>query len=288
MPSAKLKAALKHFDSTIRLVGFQTIWPVIAVAGQDVLTTIDLEIELWRESFPYASVPEGKEYTSSLLQCLTVSLDRISNEEATSLDIKLGTAGEGDTGSAVGLQRLLSFAVDFLVFDVAVRRAGYPGSTGEKEAFAIEVLECVNAFASRDPRFVSKNVAVYERKRRASEADAATKIIEAMLSRECLATLFSLLHSPWDGARSTSFRLLSRLILVGHANKLSLAAEFASAANRSSMMARGVFLASSPRQRESDAGARVLAFLLFSLKDEGSRWEYIRDVVALLGTRLEG
>jgi hypothetical protein len=285
MPLVKLKAALKHFDNTIRLVGFQTIWPVIAVAGQEVLPTIDLEIDLWRESFPYASVPEGKEYMSSLLQCVTVSLDRISNEESGLLD---DTADEGDAGSVVRLPRLFSFAVDFLIFEVALRRAGYPGSTGQKEAFAIEVLECINAFASRDPRFVSKNVAVYERKRRTSEVDAATKIIEAMLCRECVATMFSLMHSPWDGVRSTSFRLLSRLVLVGHANNIDLSAEFTSAANRSSMLARGVFLASSPRQRESDAGARLLAFLHFSLEDKGSRWDYIREIVTLLRKRLEG
>ncbi|CAB9528615.1 adenoma-associated protein homolog (Partial), partial [Seminavis robusta] len=284
MTMEKFRSALKHSYSAIRLVAFQTIRAVVNARGMNAISTIEQEIELWKESFPYATSSDGKEYMSSLMQCLIVSLDRIANEESASLAKQKEDDNSPENGM-ISEPRFLSFARDFLVFEVAMGQTAYPGSICEKESFAIELLEHITDFAAREPRFATKNAAIYERKWRASETEAANQILDALLSRESLATIFSLMHSQWDGTRSAAYRLLFRLVLVGESNCMRLPVEFTSAEIRSGMMARAVFLASSPRQRESDTGARVLAFLYFSL-DETGKWAYLKDIVDLLETRL--
>ena len=291
MPLQKLRAALTHFLPTVRLVAFQTIRPLVLTyalrqnGGQDALKTLDDEIGLWKGAFPYAIKTEGIEYRTSLLECLTLSIDRISSEESTALETSTGDVNE--TCTAVSLTRLHSFVVDFLIFDVVVQQAAYPASVAEKEAFAIELLEAIIAFASRDIHFVTKNVAYYDRRRRPSESKAATKMLAALLSREPLSTLMSLMSSIWDGTRSASFSLLSRLVVVGHTNKLPIPENYTSSEARIGMEARGVYLASSPRQREADTGARILAFLYFTLPiGTTDRRLYLTKLVSLLKSRL--
>ena len=285
----KMKAGLKHFTSTIRLVGFQTIQAVVtasssAAKGANDLESVAQEVELWKEAFPFAIKTDGKEYKSSLLQCLTGFMDRLLNVESVFADAK--TAETESKGTNVCLPLSQNFVIDFLIFDVVVRQAAYPASISEKEAFASELLNCILAFASRDSRFVPKNVAAYERKRRPSEVFAAKKTLEALASKEGLGALFALLHSAWDGSRSSSFRFLSRLVLVAQATGIQLAPEYTGTSVRSGMMARGVYLASSPRQRESDTGARILAFLNFSLFADNERWANLENLIELLDARL--
>ena len=291
MPLQKLRAALKHFLPTVRLVAFQTIRPLVLTyalrqhGGQSALVTLDDEICLWKEAFPYAIKTEGIEYRTSLLECLTLSIDRISSEESTALETS--TSGVTESYTVVSLPRLHSFVVDFLIFDVVVQQAAYPASVAEKEAFAIELLEAIIAFASRDIHFVTKNVAYYDRRRRPSESKAATKMLEALLSREPISTLMSLMSSVWDGTRSASFCLLSRLVVVGHTNKLQISENYTSSEARIGMEARGAYLASSPRQREADTGARILAFLYFTLPTGTTdRRLYLAKLVSLLKSRL--
>lgn len=293
IPFEKLRATLKHFTSTIRLVGFQTIQPIVTAYSTDEaeessrsLATVAKEAELWKECFPYAIKTDGKEYTSSLLQSLTLFMDRLSNVESASLAAKRVETGSSSVKAGAPLPLLHSFVVDFLIFDVAVRQTAYPASVKEKESFASELLDCLLAFASRDPRLISKNVAVYERNRRPSESETAKKMLEALLSKEGLASPFALLHSVWDGSRSSSFRFLSRLVVVAQANELDIAPEYSSASVRNSMMARAVYLASSPRQRESDTGARVLAFLNLSLVNDDERWAHLGSLIDILDSRL--
>jgi hypothetical protein len=244
----KLRSALKHFTSTIRLVGFQTIQSIVAAySPQDSmgLSTISQEVELWEECFPYAIKTDGKEYKSSLLQCLTGFMDRLSNVESAYIGSE--ASGGESIAETDGLPLLHSFVVDFLIFKVAVQQAAYPASISEKEAFASDLLGCVLAFASRDPRFVPRNVAAYERKQRPSESVAAKRVLEALVNREGLASLFSLLHSSWDGSRSSSFRFLSRLVLVAQAKQLDFAPEYTAASVRDGMMGLSCFLAATAR-----------------------------------------
>jgi hypothetical protein len=181
------------------------------------------------------------------------------------------------------------FVIDFLIRDVAIRQAGYPGSIAEKEAFSVELLDCILTFASRDASgkgVVLKNGAVFDRRRRDSENAAAKNIIEALLGQEVIAALISLLFSMWDGTRSTSFRFLSRAVLIGRMHEVELPTTFTSQSNFQGMEARAVHLASSPRQREADTGARILAFLYLSLSKESKRSAYMEKIVDLLERRL--
>jgi hypothetical protein len=110
--------------------------------------------------------------------------------------------------------------------------------------------------------------------------------MEALLGQEVIAVLISLLYSIWDGTRSSCFRLLSRLILVGRENKIGLSPAYTSQSNRLGIEARGVYLASSPRQREADTGARILVFLFMSLSRQAEKKAYIQKLTDLLGRRL--
>jgi len=288
MPLETLQAALKHFLSTIRLVAFQTIKSLVLAYSlhksdgeRNKFENVDQEARLWQEAFPYAIKSEGLEYRASLLECLTIFIDRISSEESAAI---VGPSNEHD---AVPLPRLYSFVVEFLIFDVAILQAAYPNSVSEKESFAIDLIDSIIAFASRDQAFVTKNVAVYGRRRSASEIRTATDILKALLSREAIATMISLFSSIWDGTRSSSYRLLSRLIVVGHTNKIELADDYTSKGSRQGMLARGVYLASSPRQREADTGARILSFLYFSVYSANERSAYLNKLVDLVRGRLK-
>lgn len=293
---AVLRSALRHFSSTIRLVAFQAIRPIVLASlseeASSPLGTITQELDLWKECFRFAIKADGKEYRSSLLHCLTSFIDRISNEEAALNEGTLRISDSGNRSFApVTLPVLHSFVVDFLIRNVVVQKAAYPGSVAEKETFSIELLECILSFVSRDfgvanKAMISKSGAVYDRRRRDSENLTAKTVIEALLENEVVAALFSLLHSMWDGIRSSALHLLFRLILAAQANKLGVAPELLSARNRRGMEARAIYLASSPRQREADTGARILAFLTASLGEESDREKYMDKYIALLEERL--
>jgi len=290
MSLQKLTAALEHFTDGIRLIAFQTIRSIVfaratrQMSGCDAIASIDQEIALWKIAFPYAIKAEGKEYKSTLLQCLTSFIDRISIEESASL-LRDDIAG-GSGVPMLPLPRFHSFVVDFLIFKVSVQQSAYPSSIAEKEAFAIELLGCILDYVSRDYNYVPRNVTVYDRKRTEIESEAATRVIESLLSREAIAALLSLLHSIWDGTRSASFRLISRLVLTGQSHQIALGPEYTSSSNRSGMEVRAVYLASSPRQRESDTGARLLAFLYLSLSNRDERGLFLAKLANLLETRL--
>lgn len=75
----------------------------------------------------------------------------------------------------------------------------------------------------------------------------------------CYALLQILLNSPWDSSREHAYRLLKQIITAQTSKDVPK-----DSVNRNEIeyfYARGFHLASSPRQRESDAGARMLALV---------------------------
>jgi hypothetical protein len=152
-------------------------------------------------------------------------------------------------------------------------------------------LEWILAFATQDQSFVSdscvaRNGVMFNRRRCSEEISTMRKVLSSLLHREVFAALFALLHSVWDSTRSGAFRCLSKLVIVGQSRKIELPMEYQATEERNALQTRGVYLASSPRQREADTGARMLAYLYMSLDCEIDRDRYLNSLVDLLQSRL--
>lgn len=280
LPTETLHMALTHASASIRLVAFQSLESVIAAYSQT--SSIESEADMWQYAFPYAmkSTTESKEYISSLLQCLSCFLDRFSVWEASKVSKK----------SEAPLPKLHSFLSDFLINSLVVKKGVYP-SVPEKELFTLALVELVLSFVTQDQSFVSdscvvRNGIVFNRQRLPEEIITMENIARCLLHRELFAALFALLHSPWDNTRAGAFRCLSKLVILAQAKNIQLPTEYSASDERSALEARGVYLASSPRQREADTGARILAYLYISLDSETDRDLYLGILVDLLQSRL--
>ena len=281
VPEETLRLALTHSLAPLRLVAFQSLESVVTSYGQ----TVEKEAEFWQFAFPYAvKTTESKEYTSTILQCLSAFLDRFSAAEA-------DESKEHEEADISVMPKLYSFVVRFLMNEVILKKGAYPGTVADKEGFSVALLECILAFTTQDQSYssdncVAKHGIIFNRRRRPVEISTMTEILKAALDVEVLAVLFALLHSIWDNTRAIAFRALSKLVVAGEAHDLQLPTEYNSVESRYCMERRAVYLASSPRQREADTGARMLAFLYISLPSPKERAAYLTSLVNLLEERL--
>lgn len=290
MPVDQLRAALTHSSATIRLVAFQSIECVVSTysdSQSSSMQKITCELELWKFALPFACKSDGREYMALLLQSLLSFLDRLSQEEVLHLKPEDCTKQLDPP-----LPILYSFVVDFLLGDIIVKKSAYPGTVMDKEAFTLVLLECIVIFLARDQPFaleskiLAKTGVVFHRRRDPLEETTMAYIRRAIFRRELFASLFSLLHSSWDSSRSGAFRLLSGLFSLAWTFDLSLPVEYTDKSARIAMESRGVFLASSPRQREADTGARILSLLYLSLSTLSERMQYMEKLVSLLEHRV--
>jgi hypothetical protein len=112
------------------------------------------------------------------------------------------------------------------------------------------------------------------------------EILFALISVEVLSALFALLHSVWDTTRTISFAFLTKLVVACHASGFHLPPEYTEDKQLSFTLARGIYLASSPRQREADTGARILAFLYASLSDADKKDSFLSMLVDVTSERI--
>ncbi len=273
----KFQFALVHSMPFIRLVAFQAMKCV--VASYNKTDSLEEEVEMWRYALPYSiKTNESKEYLSNLLQCLSDFLDRLSAWEATK------------TGSE-NLPIFKSFAIDFLIDKVILDKGSYSGTIADKELFGVSLLGCLLAFALQDESFGGSNTilkknAVFNRKRSPPEEKAMGEILKAIMDREVLSSLFALLHSIWDNTRAITFQCLTKIAVASQSRNIPLAKEYHSEEPRKYILARGVYLASSPRQRESDTGARMICFLYASLLERSEKDLFLREIVDLSRDRV--
>jgi hypothetical protein len=273
IPKATIQMALTHGITCIRLLAFQTIHAVVSAYGE----TMEAEADLWRYAFSFvARSTDSKEYTSAMLQSLTSFLDRLSLSEA---------KREGECN------RFHSFCVDVLLNDIIVKRGAYPGTIADKEGFSLSLLGYILSFVTQDQSFsidstFAKNGIIFNRRRSATEENTMLQILKALFQCEIFGSLFSFLFSTWDSTRTLASRFLAKLVVAGQLHNISLPREFSSSEARASLKARGIYLASSPRQREADTGAHILAFIYYSLDDADGRIEYLRGLMDLLKSRL--
>ena len=286
-PIGLLREGLVHFSSTIRVTSFQAMEGIVQGHYDNPMDCCLCEMKLWKESLVYAGKEDAREYLSIILFRLLSFLDRLSRLEAAE-----HVAGS-ETPSIGMLPNLCYFVNDFLIGEIVVRHATYPDSVVAKETFGLALLESLLIYTGRDlnlalqSNILPKTGALYDRKRLAIEEIALETVRSNLLSCDVVGSLLSCLHSStWEGTKARSFEILATLLLVARERNLPLPWQLSDEGARSFMRKRALDLASSPRQREADTGARMLALLGLSLVQFSGREEYVNDLICILSKRL--
>ena len=283
IPMDLLCNALTHPAPSIRIAALQAMDKIVVIHQEeatDSLDSVKQEARLWKYMLPYSVKTEGNEYIVSVLECLVSFLDRM---------IRVEVSRAPDTTPGY-LKVTHEFIVDFLLGDLLLF-LGYPGTAASKETFLLSMLEYIAVFAVRDSvsgmdcRLLPKTLL----QRRRSDVEVATvdRVLVELMGPEVFACLYTALNSIWDAQRETAYRLCSSLLTLAHEASLPLLPDFTPGEARTSLIERGVELASSPRPREADTGSRLLAILCHSLPHDEEKVSYISFLLRLLEERLE-
>ena len=285
--SGRLQTALLHSSVAIRSVAFPAIEGVVQVRTLAQMDKIKAESAFWMLSLPFAIKTSGKEYVTTVLYSLLSFLDRASMIEA-----GLNTDSADDDQNNYPLPFLCSFVIDFLLRDILVKKAAYPGSVVDKQAFALSLIECIAVFTSRDhslalaSTLLPKTGAIFQRGRLSVEEVASSEIRREIFSVDTIACLLGLLHSSWDQIRAEAYQMLSALLMVRARIGIELPSEYETESAVQGRQEHALFLASSPRQREADTGARWLAFLYLSLTSSDRKIAFFANLTDLLEHRV--
>jgi Putative death-receptor fusion protein (DUF2428) len=288
LPLPQLRQALVHSSPAVRLSAYQCMEAIIetydmATHGGALSGGVMLQLDLWKNSLLYDVKTDIREHLSTRFCCLLSFLDRLS---------VIGSRTNGHDATS-GAPIVYHFVVGFLLYDVFVRKTAYPGTVNAKETFALTMLECLVVFFCRDlnlamdSKLLPKTGSVFQRKRSPIEEDFMSDIRKQIVGREVLASLFSLLRSCWDGTRVAAFGMLSTLTLLARSYNIALPDDFVAENDSLSIDRHAVFLASSPRQRESDTGARILAFNCLCKRSFPVRLACMQGLLALLEQRID-
>ena len=279
-PTDMLRSSLTHISDRVRLAAFAALEPVLStngLIGHDV-GALHVELEMWEAALPYAFKSTGKEYITTLLETLTCFLERLLSAET-----------EQFVSDSQLLPRFSSFVNDFLVGKILLRQAAYPGTVADKEQFAISLLRCVMSIANRS-NLLAIGVSVCQtpasKSRRQSQGSVCLVlkgISENLLSLEMLSMVISLCHSMWDATRSEAFSCLISLVNEAKRSGIPLPPQF----RDEMVLGRGLFLSASPRQREADSGAIILAFASCAKASLTARESYLLWLTSALSERVD-
>lgn len=281
---------LTHSLESIRLVAFASIEAVVLsfIPGASRLDRLELEATYWKGALPYAFKSGGKEYNKELLRTLGVMLSRWSDTESQVLEQENGNGDQGHaTRSEVDGEKLVevslpvfdSFVCDFLIMDIIVRQGAYPGTVADKERFILALFQCILAHTSKEASTKTRS--------RLSSFLSTRRILSTLLSSQAMSTLLSLLHSMWDSTRASAFLSLCQLVDQAHLYAIPIPKRFSSAVPITFLTNRALYLASSPRQREADTGARMLAFISTLLRLKEERLKHLESLADILSQRLD-
>ena len=282
----RLCQGLRHFSSTIRVTSFQAMEGILCCILETPMECCICEVDLWKATLSYAAKADPKEYLSILFHRLLSFLDRLSKCESSEIGI------EGTDSSGI-LPIFGNFVNDFLLGEM-VQYVTYPDSVVAKETFGLSLLESIIVFSCRDldiafeSRLLPKTGAMYERRRSAAEEQTLKGVRSKLTSPTVVGSLLSLLHSSsWEGSKAKAFEILSSLIIMARHERLSLPERFFESSSLSRTEESALKLASSPRPREADTGARVLAILGLSRESFRQRMQFVEHLVKLLEERLK-
>lgn len=261
-----LKVALIHESARIRLVAFQTIHLVLPSLNDELfynpIQCIELEVQLWKQSLPYAFDCPEKEHMVVMNTTLYNFLRRISDVDT--------------TNQAKEETNILSYFVNEILLERLFMEQAYPGTISEKESFALRMLDTIILFSSC--KVTSKNQ-VFDKK-------CQSNIISALISENIFATLLSLLSSMWDATRESAFACICKLVALVQGTDFTLPSFFQRGYSYNQLRSRATHLASSPRQREADTGAKLLAILYYVLSSDVDKKTYLEDLVSFTADRL--
>ena len=276
LPVGLLRTTLFHEEARLRCCAFQTLEPILIANDDgegDAFRSLQLEVALWKEALPYAMKCSDKEYVVTLIQTLRSFLGRISNVEA-------------NCGSTL----LFSFVSEFLLEGLFVKHAAYPGTVADKEKWALAMIECVMSFALQHKSFMlgqKRKSSKHSNARKISKSQQLVydQILYTVLGNNVLSTLFSLLFSMWGSTRSSVYQIILQILDHAVEEDLQLPA-FLSRKSMELLQARAIHLASSPRQREADTGARILCAICATMNSAELRLNYLKMLCDLLLKRI--
>jgi Putative death-receptor fusion protein (DUF2428) len=275
---SRMRMALASFSSHLRVAAFSAL--EMSIYQASVVDQLEQECQLWRFGLDYASKFDGREYMASILQALALFMDQLLLHQEAVID---------GCNSNISFN---SFVLGYLVQDLFITRLGYPGTAFEKESFALALFECILVFVFRgdelalESKLLNKTGSLFRRRRSDHEETILGETETGLHSPDVFSTLFGLLHSAWDSTRSEAYRLLASLIGIGRSRSLSFPVEY-SLADNGPLERRAVFLASSPRQREADTGAKMLALLYWARSSWDVRVCYLRRIARMFEERLD-
>lgn len=257
LPLEQFKAMLLYSDQSLRLAGFlaiEAMVPCYVSESDDIEVILHAEMALWKFALPYASKTNDKGYTKNLLDCLNKLLRRLcSRNQMHSTDTYFE-----------------EFVCSFLVDGIALQLGLYPGTAAEKEYFSLSLIRTVFNFAC--------GVMV-------TSEQCGSKVLHHLVYR--IMSLLFLVNSTWDTTRSTSFELVCDITCWALENDVMLPLPLYDDRERRSLFFRAVHLASSPRQREADSGAKMLGLLYISSTSSSARDVFFRTLLSLATDRLE-
>lgn len=285
LPMASLKASLTHEVSRIRLVAFQSIGSILIAyddASSSPIARIKTEIGFWTESLPYACKCSEREYIVNMSKALMAFMSKISDIEALQC---LGTP------IVEGESLLEVFVNDFLLHEIFCEHSAYPSTVAEKEKWALSMLKVIVSFASQNSNRMNSK----EKKRSKGEPPPRAfpaeekwcrNIMCCVLGDDVISALLTMLNSMWDSTRSLTYDLVLGVLEYAHHNSIKLPKMFTDKHAFLLLQARAIHLASSPRQRESDTGARMLSILSATIPSRVDQFKYIGNISTLLTQRL--
>eukprot|EP00554_Chaetoceros_debilis_P014698 CAMPEP_0194123918 /NCGR_PEP_ID=MMETSP0150-20130528/56526_1 /TAXON_ID=122233 /ORGANISM="Chaetoceros debilis, Strain MM31A-1" /LENGTH=2190 /DNA_ID=CAMNT_0038817389 /DNA_START=149 /DNA_END=6718 /DNA_ORIENTATION=- len=285
LPMSSLRASLTHEVSRLRLVAFQSIGSIL-IAYDDIAISpiehIKTEIRFWTESLPYACKCSEREYIVNMSKALMAFMSKISDIEALQCS---------NTPLLEGESLLEVFVNDFLLHEIFCKHSAYPSTVSEKEKWALSMFEVIVSFASQNTNKATlkkKKLSKDEPLRRAFPAQEkwCRNIMHCVLSDDVISALLTMLNSMWDSTRSLTYDLVLAVLEYAHHNSAKLPKVFTDKQAFLLFQARAIHLASSPRQRESDTGARMLSILSATISSRVEQFEYIENISTLLIQRL--
>jgi hypothetical protein len=276
LPLDLLKSTLFHERTKLRLTAFQSIEPILLTYDDhmhDPAHYLSIEVSLWKEALPYAFKCSDKEYVVILTQTLKSFLDRLSAQEE-----------DGDDSL------LLQFVIEFLLQDLFVQQAAYPGTVAEKEKWALSMINSIIAFGTQHKSSLSSRhkTSKHETTRKLSshQQNLSAQILKNILSDSILSTLISLMNSMWDNTRSSAHTIILKILQYAKEERLELPSCLSDKNCMDLLQARAIHLASSPRQREADTGARIISMICATMSSGAQQLAYLDFLSSLLIDRV--
>lgn len=248
-----------HEVPRLRLLALQSLPSLLFTYDNQQLSTtyyLKREIDIWKIALPYAVKCSEKEYIVTITQILNSLIHRISETVA---DVQ-----------SENCSLLLNFVNNFLLSDLFVQKVAYPGTVADNEKWALSMIE-----------------SIFQKQKNITEQfDYKRHIIANIVSDDVIATLISLVNSMWDNTRSTAYTTVLDILEHAKGNSINLPNFMTNDQSRELFKARAIHLASSPRQREADTGARMISILCATISNELEQYNFLDYISGLCEKRL--